>query len=371
MVPDAELSLPVINVATRSFDLRSLKPTLMEFMRLITMAAAATLGGLRGAPLSQAPHAGRQGRTQAPLVVCRGRRGISELLSLGVEKAAKPKNPLKQGKVSPYRPVPSSIGRPPYADSGELPMMDDEYQIHTPAQLEKMRAACKLAAEIRDKAGELVKPGVTTEEIDIFVHEATVAAGAYPSPLNYGKFPKSVCTSVNECICHGIPDSRPLEDGDIINIDVTVFLDGHHGDTSRTFLCGDVSPEAQKLVAVTKKSLDAAISECRAGAPFNKIGTAIQKVADANKYGVVRNFVGHGVGRKFHTAPTILHYKNREPGTMVEGMTFTIEPMLTMGSTREKYWKDEWTAVTTDGSLTAQFEHTLLITKDGAEILTL
>eukprot|EP00951_Prasinocladus_malaysianus_P036381 scaffold382743_cov51-Prasinocladus_malaysianus.AAC.1 len=139
----------------------------------------------------------------------------------------------------------------------------------------------------------------------------TVDAGAYPSPLNYGQFPKSVCTSVNECICHGIPDSRPLEDGDIINIDVTVFLDGHHGDCSKTFLCGDVDPAARKLVEVTLQSLEAAIA-----------------------YGVVKSFVGHGVGRIFHSAPTILHYKNREPGVMVEGMTFTIEPMLTMGSTR-------------------------------------
>eukprot|EP00193_Tetraselmis_chui_P008747 CAMPEP_0177760712 /NCGR_PEP_ID=MMETSP0491_2-20121128/5412_1 /TAXON_ID=63592 /ORGANISM="Tetraselmis chuii, Strain PLY429" /LENGTH=377 /DNA_ID=CAMNT_0019276627 /DNA_START=132 /DNA_END=1265 /DNA_ORIENTATION=- len=348
-------------------------PQTVLHANMFATATTTSLADIRANSLRShaASHGTRYGRTASSPVVCRGKRGLSELLSLGVEKAAKPKNPLVAGKVSPYRPVPPHIGRPPYADSGDLPRMDDNYQIHTAKQLEKMRAACKLAAEVRDKAGEMVRPGVTTEEIDAFVHEMTVAAGAYPSPLNYGQFPKSVCTSVNECICHGIPDSRPLEDGDIVNIDVTVYLDGHHGDTSKTFLCGEVSPEAKKLVDITRKSLEAAISECKAGAPFNKIGTAIQNVADKHKYGVVRNFVGHGVGRTFHSAPTILHYRNREPGVMVEGQTFTIEPMLSMGSTRERVWKDNWTAVTTDGSLTAQFEHTLLITKDGVEILTL
>merc|ERR1711963_396496 len=344
--------------------------------------ASSSLRGLRGSlmgsssPLA-APHrpsegaaATRQSRAGGLLLVCKGRRGLSELMQLNVDKSSKPRNPLKPGKVGPMRSVPKKIPRPPYADSGELPMMDDKYQIHTAEQLVKMRAACKLAAEVRDKAGEMVKPGVTTDEIDAFVHQMIIDAGAYPSPLNYGQFPKSVCTSVNECICHGIPDSRPLEDGDIVNIDVTVFLDGHHGDTSRTFLCGEVSPEVQKLVDVTLQSLMAAIEKCRAGAKFNEIGNAIQKVANKHKYGVVRNFVGHGVGRVFHTAPTVLHYANRQPGVMVEGQTFTIEPMLSMGSTREKYWDDKWTAVTSDGTMTAQFEHTLLITADGVEILT-
>jgi len=296
---------------------------------------------------------------------------LSELFQLGVEKAAKPKSPLKQGQVSPKREVPPHIRRPPYADTGVLPPMEDEYQIHNEAQLKKMRAACKLAAEVRDMAGEMVKPGVTTEEIDAAVHKMIVDAGAYPSPLNYGGFPKSVCTSVNECICHGIPDSRPLEDGDIINIDVTVFLDGHHGDTSRTFLCGDVAPEVQRLVSATKDAMDAAIAICAPGVPYNRIGSTIQEVADSNRLGIVPSFIGHGVGRLFHSGPPILHHKNREPGVMVEGQTFTIEPILSMGSTREKYWNDNWTALTTDGSLTAQFEHTILITKDGHEILTL
>mmetsp|Transcript_2653 Transcript_2653/g.7509 ORF Transcript_2653/g.7509 Transcript_2653/m.7509 type:complete len:367 (-) Transcript_2653:259-1359(-) len=330
-------------------------------------------GSLLSNPLTQssgAPRATTASRS-TPLIVCRGRRALGELLQLGVDKAAKPATPLRAGKVSPMRPVPKHIPRPPYADSGVLPDMPDEYQIHNEEQIVKMRAACKLAAEVRDKAGELVKPGVTTEEIDIFVHEMIVNAGAYPSPLNYGKFPKSVCTSVNECICHGIPDSRPLEDGDIVNIDVTVFLDGHHGDCSKTFLCGTVTPEAKRLVEANEKGLAAAIKECGPGVPFNRIGNAIQRVADSNKYGIVRSFVGHGVGRIFHAAPMILHHKNNEPGVMQEGMTFTIEPQFSMGSTREKYWGDKWTAVTTDGTLTAQCEHTLLITKDGVDILTL
>ena len=199
-----------------------------------------------------------------------------------------------------------------------------------------------------------------------------LGAGAYPSPLNYGRFPKSVCTSVNECICHGIPDSRPLRDGDILNVDVTVFLDGHHGDTSRMVGVGQVSPEAQRLMDATKASLDAAIAICGPGVPVNRIGGEIQKVADAAGFGVVRDFVGHGVGRVFHAAPTVVHYKNRDnSGRMQVGQTFTIEPMLTEGSTRARFWSDEWTAVTADGGLSAQYEHTLMITHDGVEILTL
>mmetsp|Transcript_10394 Transcript_10394/g.63420 ORF Transcript_10394/g.63420 Transcript_10394/m.63420 type:complete len:240 (+) Transcript_10394:280-999(+) len=233
-----------------------------------------------------------------------------------------------------------------------------------------MREAGKLAAEVRDYAGSLVKPGVTTDYIDKQVHQMIIDHNAYPSPLGYGGFPKSVCTSVNECICHGIPDSRKLEDGDIVNIDVTVFLNGFHGDTSKTFLCGNVSEDAKKLVEVTKDSLDAAIAICGPGVQLKRIGEEIQKVADAYGYGVVRSFVGHGVGRLFHSGPTVLHYRNNERGKLEVGQTFTIEPMLTAGGIREKYWDDNWTAVTADGSLSAQFEHTLLITDSGVDSLT-
>jgi len=235
-----------------------------------------------------------------------------------------------------------------------------------------MRASGRLAAEVLEMACAMAKPGVTTESIDEAVHEMVLGAGAYPSPLNYGRFPKSVCTSVNECICHGIPDSRQLQDGDILNVDVTVFLDGHHGDTSRMVGIGQVSSEAQRLMDTTKASLEAAIAICGPGVPFNRIGGEIQSVADAAGFGVVRDFVGHGVGRVFHCAPTVVHYKNRDnQGKMQVGQTFTIEPMLTEGSTRPRFWSDEWTAVTADGSLSAQYEHTLMITNDGVEILTL
>ena len=235
----------------------------------------------------------------------------------------------------------------------------------------KMRAAGKLAAEVLNYAGTLVKPGITTEEIDAAVHAMIVAAGAYPSPLNYGGFPKSVCTSLNECICHGIPDSTVLQDGDIINIDVTVFLDGHHGDTSRTFLVGTVDAEAQLLVDVTRQALAAAICICRPGVPFKEIGATINAIADRHKLSTVPAFVGHGVGREFHSGPTIIHARNSQPGVMAVGQTFTIEPMLTLGNSRERFWADEWTAVTVDGSWSAQFEHTLLIVPGGVEVLTM
>ena len=218
--------------------------------------------------------------------------------------------------------------------------------------------------------GSYLQPGITTDEIDKAVHQMIIDNGAYPSPLGYCGFPKSVCTSVNECICHGIPDSRPLEDGDIINIDVTVYLNGYHGDTSATFLCGDVDDEAKKLVQVTKESLDKAISICAPGVEINRIGRTIQDHADKFKYGVVQQFVGHGVGKVFHAEPAVLHFRNNEKGRMILNQTFTIEPMLTIGSTNSTIWSDDWTAVTEDGSLTAQFEHTLLITEDGVEILT-
>jgi methionyl aminopeptidase len=234
-----------------------------------------------------------------------------------------------------------------------------------------MRAAGKLAAEVLNFAGTLVRPGITTDEIDVAVHAMTVAAGAYPSPLNYGGFPKSVCTSLNECICHGIPDSTVLQEGDIINIDVTVFLDGHHGDTSRTFHVGAVDAGAAALVDATQRALFGAIALCAPGVPFRNIGTYIHALADKEGYGVVPAFVGHGVGREFHSGPTIVHCRNTEPGVMAVGQTFTIEPMLTLGGTKERFWPDEWTAVTADGSWSAQFEHTLLIVPGGVEVMTL
>lgn len=252
--------------------------------------------------------------------------------------------------------------------------MNRNLETHTPEGIARMRAAGKLAAEVLDYAAELIKPGVTTDEIDEKLHKMITNRGAYPSPLNYGGFPKSVCTSVNEVICHGIPDDRKLLKGDIVNVDVTVFLDGHHGDTSRMFFVGGesaVSPEARALCAATKEALDAAIAIVAPGVPYRAIGDAISDVADKYGYGVVRDFIGHGVGKVFHAAPQVLHYRNREPGTMQLGSTFTIEPMLTESKNlRVKYWKDGWTATTVDGSWSAQYEHTLLVVEGGVEVLT-
>ncbi|XP_052205662.1 methionine aminopeptidase 1D, chloroplastic/mitochondrial [Diospyros lotus] len=277
---------------------------------------------------------------------------------------------LRPGKISPRRPVPDHIPRPPYVKSRKPPGIASGPEVNDQKGIDCMRASGKLAAQVLEYAGTLVKPGITTDEIDQAVHQMIIDNGAYPSPLGYGGFPKSVCTSVNECICHGIPDSRALEDGDIINIDVTVFLNGYHGDTSATFFCGCIDEEAKNLVQVTKESLYKAISICAPGMEYRKIGKTIQDLADKHQYGVVQQFVGHGVGRVFHAEPVILHYRNNDRGRMILNQTFTIEPMLTIGSINPIMWDDNWTVVTEDGSLSAQFEHTILITENGAEILT-
>ncbi|XP_074583188.1 methionine aminopeptidase 1B, chloroplastic-like [Curcuma longa] len=278
--------------------------------------------------------------------------------------------PLRRGKVSGKLPVPDHICRPPYVDSGLLPELSREHQLHDDEGISRMMAACKLAARVLDYAGTMVRPSVTTNEIDKAVHKMIIDAGAYPSPLGYGGFPKSVCTSVNECMCHGIPDSRQLQDGDIINIDVTVYLNGYHGDTSKTFLCGNVNELTKRLVKVAEECLERAIYVCKDGANFKKIGKRISEHAEKYGYGVVERFVGHGVGTVFHSEPLILHHRNDKSGCMVEGETFTIEPILTMGSTESVTWDDGWTTVTADGSRAAQFEHTILITRTGAEVLT-
>ncbi|KAK9109163.1 hypothetical protein Sjap_017223 [Stephania japonica] len=280
------------------------------------------------------------------------------------------RKPLRPGKISPHRPVPDHILKPPYVKSRQPPGIVSGPEVHDEKGKECMRASGKLAAQVLKYAGTLVKPGIKTDDIDEAVHQMIIENGAYPSPLGYGGFPKSVCTSVNECICHGIPDSRALEDGDIINIDVTVYLNGYHGDTSATFFCGDVDEKAKKLVQVTEECLHKAISICAPGVEYKKIGKTIHDYADKYGYGVVKEFVGHGVGCVFHADPVILHHRNSNGGRMLLNQTFTIEPMLTMGSSNPVMWDDNWTIVTADGSLSAQFEHTILITENGAEILT-
>ncbi|XP_054792218.1 methionine aminopeptidase 1D, chloroplastic/mitochondrial-like isoform X2 [Prosopis cineraria] len=315
----------------------------------------------------------KPGCTRVSMQLSRTLSGLTNLLfnSRRLDDLSNSKHKhLKPGKVSPPRPVPKHIPRPPYVKSKMLPGIASGPEVHDEQGIEHMRASGRLAAQVLQFAGTLVKPGVMTDEIDEAVHQMIIDNGAYPSPLGYGNFPKSVCTSVNECICHGIPDSRPLEDGDIINIDVTVYLNGYHGDTSATFFCGDVDDEARNLVQVTKECLDKAISICAPGVEFMKIGKTIHDHADKFHYGVVRQFVGHGVGHVFHADPVILHYRNNDDGRMMLNQTFTIEPMLTVGSINPIMWNDNWTVVTEDGSLSAQFEHTILVTSDGAEILT-
>ena len=239
-------------------------------------------------------------------------------------------------------------------------------------EISLMREAGHLAAGTLERVGPLLRAGMTTQEINDFVHADTLKLGARPAPLNYRGFPKSVCTSINEVVCHGIPSpKRVLKDGDIINVDVTHLYKGFHGDTSATFYIGKPSAEAMKVVEVARKSLELGIAEVRPGARLGDIGAAIQEFAEGHGCSVVRDFVGHGIGRTFHDEPQVKHYGERGTGIRLKaGMTFTIEPMVNVGDFEVDVLDDDWTAVTRDGSLSAQFEHTVLVTEDGAEILT-
>jgi methionyl aminopeptidase len=275
------------------------------------------------------------------------------------------------GTVSPRRTVPEEIDRPDYAERGR-PLMADEPMVKSDDVLARLRVAGRVAAEVLRVTGEAIRAGVTTDELDAICHTATVERGAYPSPLNYHGYPKSLCTSVNEVICHGIPDSRPLSEGDIVNLDVTVYLDGVHGDTNATFAVGEVDAESRRLITVTRECLERGIEAVVPGRPINEIGRAIERHADAAGFGVVRAYCGHGIGEVFHSRPQIPHYYEPSADTIMEpGMTFTIEPMITAGTWRHVAWDDGWTAVTADGRRTAQFEHTLLVTPTGVEVLTL
>jgi methionyl aminopeptidase len=269
------------------------------------------------------------------------------------------------------RTVPDGIVPTDYYHTG-APVRRDEPMVKSPDVIARMRVAGRVAAEVLAVTGRAVAPGVTTDELDQVAHRAYLERDAYPSTLNYHGYPKSICTSVNEVICHGIPDDRPLEDGDIVNIDVTAYLDGVHGDCNATFYVGDVDAESRALVETTRECRQLGIAAVRPGRPIHDIGRAIEAHAHGHGYGVVRSFVGHGIGEQFHISPSVPHYYAPEATTiMAPGMTFTIEPMITLGSWREKMWDNGWTAVTTDGRRTAQFEHTLVVTDDGAEILTL
>lgn len=245
--------------------------------------------------------------------------------------------------------------------------------IKTEEEIEKMRVAGRLAAEVLEMIEPHVVPGITTNELDRLCHDYMVnVQGVIPAPLNYKGFPKSICTSVNHQVCHGIPNEKKLKSGDIINIDITVIKDGYHGDTSKMFCVGEVSPFAKRLIKVTEEAMFLGIQQVRPGARLGDIGHAIQKHAEANRYSVVREFCGHGIGKKFHEEPQVLHYGKRGTGEeLVQGMIFTIEPMINLGKKDVKVLPDGWVAVTKDRSLSAQFEHTVLVTADGYEILTL
>ena len=282
-----------------------------------------------------------------------------------------PVTAIKPYPLTARRQVPRSITRPHYVGRPA----PDPYRgshVQSPEVIQKMRVAGRIAAQAMHVAAEAIAPGITTDELDAVAHAFICDQGAYPSALGYRGFPKSICTSVNEVICHGIPDSRPLEDGDLVKIDVTVFIDGVHGDNCGTFFCGEVDQASADLTERTQEALNRAIKAVRPGRQVNVIGRVIESYAKRFGYGVVRDYTGHGVHTEFHSGLVIPHYDEPSLTTVIEpGMTFTIEPMLTLGDQANHLWRDGWTVVTNDGSRCAQFEHSLVVTPQGAEILTL
>lgn len=282
-----------------------------------------------------------------------------------------PRGPLVPGRIGPERSVPASIPRPEYVgQSGPTPYMGSE--IKDPETVDRIRVASTLAARALAEVGSRIAPGVTTDELDRVGHEFLCDHGAYPSTLGYRGFPKSLCTSVNEVVCHGIPDTTALAEGDIVNIDITAFIGGVHGDTNATFAVGRVDEAVRDLMDRTREALHRGVKAVAPGREVNVIGRVIERYAARFGYGVVREYTGHGVGEAFHSGLVIPHYDAPEHDTVMEpGMVFTIEPMLTLGTAQWETWDDGWTVVTADRSRTAQYEHTLVVTETGAEILTL
>jgi methionyl aminopeptidase len=280
--------------------------------------------------------------------------------------------PLVPGTVSPRRPVPAAIARPEYVDR-PAPAPYRGSNVIDPEGVERIRTSSRLAAQALQEVGRHVAPGTTTDELDRVGHEFLCDHGAYPSTLGYRGFPKALCTSLNEVVCHGIPDSTVLRDGDVVNVDVTAYLDGMHGDTNATFLCGDVDEESRLLVERTEEATRRGIRAVAPGRPINVVGRVIEAYAKRFGYGVVRDFTGHGVGPAFHSGLVVPHF-DAAPAhdtVMEPGMVFTVEPMLTLGTHEWDLWPDGWTVVTKDRRRTAQFEHTLVVTDTGAEVLTL
>jgi methionyl aminopeptidase len=291
--------------------------------------------------------------------------------------------PLRPALLSPRRPVPPRIRKPDYADHvagvSECEQRDrtshNNIRVYTSDELDGdtgLRHACRMGREVLDIAGKALRPGVTTDEIDRVVHEAALERDCYPSPLNYYNFPKSVCTSVNEVICHGIPDYREVQDGDVVNLDITTYnAGGYHGDLNETYCVGNVDADGRRLVQTAFECLASAMALVKPGTLYRDLGTVIERHAKQNKCSVVRTYCGHGIGSLFHTIPNVPHYaKNKAKGTMKVGHVFTIEPMINLGISADRTWGDNWTAVTTDGKRSAQFEHTILVTETGFEILT-
>ena len=277
---------------------------------------------------------------------------------------------IKPFPVSAQRAVPAHIERPHYVGRPR-PERYTGSHVQSPETIAKIREAGRIAAQAMHAGAAVIAPGVTTDEIDRVVHDFIVAHDAYPSTLGYRDFPKSCCTSVNEVICHGIPDARPLEDGDIVKIDVTAFKDGVHGDNCATFFCGNVDEASRLLTERTQEAMNRGIRAVRPGRQVNVIGRVIESYAKRFGYGVVRDYTGHGVHTAFHSGLVIPHYDEPLADTVIEvGMTFTIEPMLALGDYRSHTWDDKWTVVTNDGSRVAQFEQTIVVTPSGAEILT-
>lgn len=283
---------------------------------------------------------------------------------------------IEPGVISAMLSAPANITPPAYVDNAGqptgAPWDRDDPMVKDAETVEKMRRAGQLAALARDEVGRHIAPGVTTDQLDRIGHEFLLDHGAYPSTLGYRGFPKSLCSSINEVVCHGIPDNLALADGDVVKIDITAYLDGVHGDTCATFFAGEPSEEVRLLSERTHEAMMRGIKAARPGRPVSVIGRVIESYAKRFNYGVIRDFTGHGVGPSFHTKPTVWHYDEPRADTLIQaGMTFTVEPMLTLGGHAWDMWDDGWTVVTRDKSWVSQWEHTLHITDEGAEILTL
>uniref|UniRef100_A0A0G4HQL7 Methionine aminopeptidase n=1 Tax=Chromera velia CCMP2878 TaxID=1169474 RepID=A0A0G4HQL7_9ALVE len=281
---------------------------------------------------------------------------------------------ITKGTVSPYRPVPDHIMRPPYALTGTPPFNPragtEKIIERTEEEIEKMRRVGKMARGVLDEAGRAVRAGITTDDIDVIVHEAAIARDCYPSPLNYDRFPKSVCTSINEVACHGIPDTTVLREGDIINVDVTVYHDGFHGDCSETYAVGEISEDSLRLVKITFDAWRAGVELCAPGRRYCEIGEAIERICDREKVHSLPGMAGHGIGDVFHDMPNVFHHKNDDQRLMKPGHIFTVEPIVAESTKKWEVWQDDWTVTTKNLCRTAQFENTILVTPDGFEELT-